>query len=678
MQQRTKKRQNRAEKPVSVGNRTFSTIHADPTNANMETNATPVEQTNGTASGDAVPDVKPRTVVAADIPAGLLSLPESVQQQIKEIAVREGFTYFVTKVSQGESSGEIATVTLTGDQTRNGVVHADSNLSLLVKLNGEQYVVELIAAASTGLLSLPESVQQEIKEIAVREGFIYFETKVSQTQNSDEIAAVTLTGDKTSNGVVHADTNLSLVVKLPLTNDGNGEQYVVEVVNAATAGLLSLPESVQQDIKEIAVREGFTYFETKVAQGGEVAAVTLTGDQTRNGVVHADTDLSLIVKPPTTNAEGQEQHVVELIATEPQPILTTFTAPITAATADISITPAPVDTPAAVDNQADATASTGLLSLPEYVQTAIKEIAAREGFAYFETTVSRGQNTGDGFIGEIATVTLTGEQTRNGVVHADTDLSLIVKLPPTSTARREFAIRLFEREVFIYSELLPAFERFQLEHGLRPGQAGFHSFPRCYHAHFDQAADQAVLILENLTARGFAMESKYVSIKFEYARTVLEKLAELHGISLAMRQQRPAEFERFKLLGDVMAMDNEQAKEISRTMLLKSAEQAVKALEPAETVLSEKVLRTAAGLVEEADRYRGENSEPYSVINHGDCWVNNMMFKHVVSALLFIGFYGQAIGTTIRDTLQNAHGDASERRKKNVESEIAIGPLAVI
>lgn len=379
----------------------------------------------------------------------------------------------------------------------------------------------------------------------------------------------------------------------------------------------------------------------------EVAAVATADETIDESTTAADLELDIpaAVHVTAVNATAvPESEDIEPTTTEVEPILTTFDAsPIPAAVADISVTPAVVETPAAVADisvtpapETPIAAATGLLSLPEYVQQAIKEIAVREGFINFETEVSQD----DGFFGEMTAVTLTGEQTRNGVVHADSDLSLIVKLPPTNAVSREnFAMRLFEREVFVYVELLPAFERFQLEHGLRPGQAGFHSFPRCYHAHYDLAADQAVLILENLTTRGFAMESKHASIKYEYARTVLEKLAELHGISLAMRQQRPAEFERFQQLGDVRSADSEQAKEMARTMMLKAAERAVTALEPSETVLREKVLRAADAIVEEADRYRGENTEPYSVINHGDCWVNNLLFKHEVSVCLFFALH---------------------------------------
>lgn len=344
----------------------------------------------------------------------------------------------------------------------------------------------------------------------------------------------------------------------------------------------------------------------------EVAAVESTGTVT-----------AAIAEPAQLDTEPP---AIESTAAEPE-------AAITLPNFGLTETPLPPNERPPALPAVGAPEPTGPLGLPLYVEQALADIAAAESFGPHEALV-QASSQGDGFIGVIYRVTLSGVQTRDGVAHADTELQLIVKLPPTKPIRRQFAMKQFEREIYVYAELLPAFAAFQLQHGVKPGQVGFHAAPRCYHANYDEAADQAVLVLEDLTASGYAMENKSVSLKFEYARAVLEKLAEFHGISLAMKQQCPEKFDRFRQLGDVMTavLHESESAGFMFKIQQKNVERALQTLDASETALADKVQRFAGESMENPDRYDGEAAEPYSVVTHGDCWVNNVMFKHQVSS----------------------------------------------
>lgn len=290
-----------------------------------------------------------------------------------------------------------------------------------------------------------------------------------------------------------------------------------------------------------------------------------------------------------------------------------------------------VEIPATAVEPAPAEPSTGI-KIPAYVAKHINDIAIKEGFSNFTIDFGNGANHGDGFVGDIAKARIVGNRIANNITYADAELILIVKIPPENKVRREeFGMRLFEREAYMYNEVLPALMRFQHDHGLRPGGAGFHAFPKCYLAHYDAERDESVIIMEDIREKGYKMESKFKTVQFPLAKTVMEKLAELHGISLAMKQQRPAEFARFKVLADVMSSNDPNQKKIMKMMINSGIQKAIETLDDHETVLKEKVRRVADLIPDESDRYLGENSEPYSVINHGDSWINNMMFKYEVS-----------------------------------------------
>lgn len=326
------------------------------------------------------------------------------------------------------------------------------------------------------------------------------------------------------------------------------------------------------------------------------------------------------------------------------PVETTLAAPIAAPITAPIATPvatsiaAPVEVPAAATPPVVA-ATPGTIKLPEHVEVAIQNIATAENFSQFTINLSTGANVGDGFAGEITKVTLIGNRVINGVTYADSELVLVVKLPPENKVREMHGMKLFEREVFAYNELLPTFAKFQQDHGLKSGSAGFYNYPKCYYAHHDKALGQSVIIMEDIRERGFKMENKNKPVQYSHVKTVMEKLAEFHAISLAMKQQRPQEFARFKELKDVMGNDDPKAKEMGKMMLAGAGERALATLDDNEQVLKDKIRRILDIIPNESDRYLGENSEPYSVINHGDSWINNMMFKFEVS-LNFGCFFG--------------------------------------
>jgi len=264
--------------------------------------------------------------------------------------------------------------------------------------------------------------------------------------------------------------------------------------------------------------------------------------------------------------------------------------------------------------------------VPQFAINALNQIAQAEGFTSYVINYERGSNFGDGFVAEIVRAEIKGTQMIKGV-QAESELVLVLKLPPDNKTRREaLGMRVFEREVVAYNEVLPLFQKFQLDKGLKPGQ-GFVSFPKCYYASYDKEKDEAVIIMEDIRKKGFKMQNKYKPVDFAHAKAVLETIAQLHGISLAMKDQCPGVFEKFKGLTDILteAMDNDMMKSITAL----NNEKALETLEPNEENIKQKLRGFCDNMMDIVQKStNGELSEPYSVINHGDCWINNMMFKY--------------------------------------------------
>lgn len=265
------------------------------------------------------------------------------------------------------------------------------------------------------------------------------------------------------------------------------------------------------------------------------------------------------------------------------------------------------------------------MQLPQYIQSLLGGIAQREGFATYKYEVESGSKHGDNFIAVLTAITLTGNRVQNGEIVAET-LNLLCKTIPQNKQRRITfqSIPAFKREIFMYTRVLPLFVAFQKEKGLTADES-FLSFPKVYASICDEAADQFALIMEDLRPKKFVMWPRQEPITLEHEELLLKQLGRLHGISFALKDQRPEEFAEFKKLNDVVFGMIEIG--YARNVIDDCLERAVKVL-------------TNDGHKKEIDKFQhnyfdtykaffaeGAN-EKFGVVNHGDCWVNNFLYQY--------------------------------------------------
>lgn len=265
--------------------------------------------------------------------------------------------------------------------------------------------------------------------------------------------------------------------------------------------------------------------------------------------------------------------------------------------------------------------------LPQFVVDILDNIARAEGFVDFTYELNPGCKHGDSFLGVITSVLVSGQRKVNGTTVADGQLHLICKLEPADELRkREFQSNaVFKREILLYNKILPLLAEFQQEKGLAPADC-FTSYPKCYTAIADDETDQFVVIMEDLRAQQFAMWPKDKPIQAGHAYLAIEKLAKLHAVSFALRDQRPAVFN--SLINGVGDLFQVFFKSEGMLQMLNSAfDRAIKVL------TNEKHVRVMETVKESAlpsiiQFLAPEASGEYGVIGHGDVWTNNILFQH--------------------------------------------------
>lgn len=258
-------------------------------------------------------------------------------------------------------------------------------------------------------------------------------------------------------------------------------------------------------------------------------------------------------------------------------------------------------------------------ALPKYIEDALKQIAVDEGLGEVNIEVSPGSNHGDGFLAVMLRVRLIGR---------DSTLSLICKTAPECRLRREQfnTIYVFGREVFMYTKVLPAFLEFQRARGLTPAD-GFYNIPKVYTAIYDVDQDHFLIVMEDLLQSGYSMWDRFKPVDFDHAALTMQHLGRFHGVSFAMRNQQPEIFQEFRGLTDIFKDRFQNEKDTFLNMFHMSFERAIECLLPEDRVEFEKMTALKGTFIQEMRECIGP-VEPFSVVNHGDCWGNNLMFTH--------------------------------------------------
>ncbi|KXJ79322.1 hypothetical protein RP20_CCG001259 [Aedes albopictus] len=266
------------------------------------------------------------------------------------------------------------------------------------------------------------------------------------------------------------------------------------------------------------------------------------------------------------------------------------------------------------------------VSLPkESYQQILEEIVRTElDTDDYTIELSAGSNKGDNYMGVVFRA--QAECRRTGK-----KLSVIAKLPPQSEARRNqfFTRPSFEREISFYTEIYPMMADFQREKGINvdDGTEAFNQIPHCYRTSLVDLEE--VIMMGDLKAAGFDMFDRHQEQKYEHFELVMRTLGRFHALSFALKDQHPERIEKFKGMVELFTTreDDGQMDQWFSMLTTRMMDALDREKDPE---VYEKVQKAIEGkfMDKVKEQTKGELAEPYAVICHGDCWNNNMLFKH--------------------------------------------------
>ncbi|KAJ8720712.1 hypothetical protein PYW08_006177 [Mythimna loreyi] len=245
----------------------------------------------------------------------------------------------------------------------------------------------------------------------------------------------------------------------------------------------------------------------------------------------------------------------------------------------------------------------------------IKNVIEQEGFKDSKVTFEAVGAAGDNYAASVKRIVIEGE---NG------KLTMIAKIAPShEIVRRTLnAPLMFKNEHLMYREVLPKF--LSLQKQAEVPEEDQLKFPKCYGTNVE--APNEIILIEDLKPSGFKMQDRLASLSDECVKSILRNLAIFHSLSYVLKNKEPETYNYYKdNLGDMWgAIADRPPAELVYFSQVENA-----SINMLDDVEHQNVMRhKVSDLVTRAAKMtKFENNSRYAVIQHGDCWTNNVMFK---------------------------------------------------
>ncbi|XP_046672146.1 uncharacterized protein LOC124362038 [Homalodisca vitripennis] len=236
--------------------------------------------------------------------------------------------------------------------------------------------------------------------------------------------------------------------------------------------------------------------------------------------------------------------------------------------------------------------------------------------------------------------------------------SLIVKIPISKGAIMDVldSSDFYAKEPRIYNELLPKFRKLvNCEFG-----------PTVYNCPIENG-----MILQDLNALNYIMCDKMKQLDFSHCKLVYKTLAKFHASSVACYHNDP---ELIKGLGEDKMRSSRS--EMFHSFIKSAIKHIRKYLDEAEgcKYAKEFLLNRADHVSESITNMLQPKMNGLNVLNHGDLWINNLLFKYSnskeVEDVKFIDFQNTRWGSMVPDLIYFLWTSANEEVREHKQNEL--------
>ncbi|XP_046749907.1 uncharacterized protein LOC124413404 [Diprion similis] len=253
----------------------------------------------------------------------------------------------------------------------------------------------------------------------------------------------------------------------------------------------------------------------------------------------------------------------------------------------------------------------------DYVQRILRKAGKDESIQVSSITVKPATAKGDNYTSDMHRVSAVLTRIMKGHNVTETK-SFIAKIAPQG-ARGEMIskARYFETEMAVMSETLPLMNNLLAEVGTTPLAA------QCLHVQYQ---DPVHLIIEDLTPEAFRMADRLAGLDLDHCLLAIRNLAIFHASSVALTEKNPEAVTKYK----EGIFHKNRPSTLTAMFKLGTQTLAKQVAEWSELSprIAEKILNLSETIYEKGCEAALFREEDFNVLNHGDFWINNMLFQY--------------------------------------------------
>ncbi|XP_069676288.1 uncharacterized protein [Periplaneta americana] len=200
--------------------------------------------------------------------------------------------------------------------------------------------------------------------------------------------------------------------------------------------------------------------------------------------------------------------------------------------------------------------------------------------------------------------------------------NIIIKSLPAGEILQLFLAEMkgFEKEQQIYSVTFPAMYRIMEE---KFSKEKF----RILSARSLSCNLPNTLVLEDLQRLGYKMANRHKGLDLDHCKIAIRALARMHAASVALYKKDPSSMDVFS---ETMFTDSERKREQMKTHFKLNLDSLASKVETWSGYehYAERIRALIPNTTDQMVEITKPKKHSFNVLNHGDCWVNNMMFKY--------------------------------------------------
>ncbi|XP_037921419.1 uncharacterized protein LOC119658224 isoform X2 [Hermetia illucens] len=235
------------------------------------------------------------------------------------------------------------------------------------------------------------------------------------------------------------------------------------------------------------------------------------------------------------------------------------------------------------------------------------------GVEIVDLQITMGSQPGDNYTSTIYRAKVTYREPNSG----NKEISLIVKSIPIDEHRKSIEeFGMIDKEINVYVELLPKLSKILGDTSVAP---------KCF-AIFDEPHRN--IVFEDMKALGYRLADREIGLDEQHLKVVLNKIAKFHAASIQLLNKEPA-IEKGYTYGFIT--EKSLADPIFETAFKGNMKLAAEKLNktPRYERFSPKLRKIYDNFEDIALKTVGlDPGNDIKVLNHGDLWVNNFLFKY--------------------------------------------------